>query len=77
MCGNANVYIKELAALVFPPAVFIVRLTLRAFGTASNICAKASQVMGYRRPTTTGLADDRNDNSGVRVVSIRCDVVTD
>jgi hypothetical protein len=70
MCHNANVYIKELAALVFPPAASIVRLTLRAFGTASNICAKASQVMGYRRPRTTGLADGRNDNSGVCVLSL-------
>ncbi len=61
MCHNADVYIKDLAALVFPPAAPIVRLTLRTFGTASNICAKVSQVLGYWRPRTTGLAEERND----------------
>ncbi|KAF8346446.1 hypothetical protein F5887DRAFT_1182952 [Amanita rubescens] len=51
----------DLAALVFPPAAPIVRLTLRTFGTASNICAKVSQVLGFWRPRTTGIADERND----------------
>ena len=47
--------------LVLPPAASIVRLTLRVFGTASNICAKVSQVLGYWRPSKTGLADEQND----------------
>jgi hypothetical protein len=44
--------------MVFPPAAPVVRLALRAFGTAFNICAKASQVLGCWRPQTTGLAGD-------------------
>src|SRR6266576_3475685 len=63
MCHNADVYIKDLAALVFPPAAPIVRLTLRTFGTAANICAKVSQVLGYWRPRTTGLAEERNEKT--------------
>ena len=62
MRRNADVCMKELAALVFPPAASIVRLTLRAFGTASNICAKVSQVLGYWGPRTTGIGDERNES---------------
>lgn len=40
------------------PAAPVLRLALRAFGTAFNICAKVSQVLGYWRPQTTGLAGD-------------------
>ena len=52
-----------MAGLVFPPAAPVVRLALRVFGTASNICAKASQVLGYWRPQTTGLAGDTYDEN--------------
>ena len=58
MCHDADLRIKDVAGLVFPPAAPVVRFALRAFGTVSDICAKASQVLGYWRPGTTGLAGD-------------------
>ncbi|KAF8632713.1 hypothetical protein AX15_001736 [Amanita polypyramis BW_CC] len=49
----------DLAALIFPPVAPFLRFSLRAFGVASNICAKTAQVFGYWRPVTMGLAGEQ------------------
>ncbi|KAF8639317.1 hypothetical protein AX17_001597 [Amanita inopinata Kibby_2008] len=50
---------EDIAALVLPPMIPLVRFTLQAAGVASNILAKTSQVLGYWRPSTTGISREQ------------------